>query len=78
MTVINPFQIYFTDSIAQNGAQLYGVGIIPILLDDVSCSGTESRLIDCSYDSTTSDCSHSEDAGVQCQPSKKSVNKSSM
>ena len=37
-----------------------------IYLDDVQCSGNEARLIDCVYDSQTSDCSHSRDAGVRC------------
>ena len=45
----------------------FGQGILPILLDDVSCLGSESQLLDCSYDSNTADCSHSEDAGVSCQ-----------
>ena len=38
-----------------------------IVLDDVRCTGTEDRLVDCSYDSSTGDCTHSEDAGVRCQ-----------
>ena len=46
----------------------YGHGTIPILLDNVGCRGTESQLIDCTYDSNTLDCSHREDAGVTCQP----------
>ena len=45
----------------------YGQGTAPILLDNVGCSGTESRLIDCTYDSNTTDCSHSDDAGARCQ-----------
>ena len=32
----------------------------------MACTGTESRLIGCSYDSHTADCSHSEDAAVYC------------
>ena len=44
----------------------YGQGSGPIHLDTVSCSGTEERLIDCSYDSDTREDSHSEDAGVFC------------
>ena len=44
----------------------FGQGTAPILLDDVSCSGTESRLVNCRYDSITSDCNHSEDAGATC------------
>ena len=37
-----------------------------ILLDDVACRGSESRLIDCSYDGNTADCFHSEDVGIVC------------
>lgn len=36
-------------------------------MDNVGCSGTESRLIDCPHNAIGShDCSHSEDAGVTC------------
>ena len=45
----------------------YGQGSGPILLDDVACTGTENALVNCTYDSSTSDCSHYEDAGVLCQ-----------
>ena len=44
----------------------FGQGTVPILLDDVACTATQSRLVDCSYDSNTADCSHSHDAGVRC------------
>ena len=37
-----------------------------IWLDNVACSGSESRLIDCSLDSNTADCSHSDDVGIVC------------
>ena len=36
-------------------------------MDDVSCRGSETRLIDCSYDSNTRDCGHYEDVYVTCQ-----------
>ena len=36
-----------------------------IILDDVSCSGSEENILNCSYDSV-SNCDHSEDAGVIC------------
>ena len=47
----------------------FGQGSGPIHLDDVACRGDESRLTSCNHDTSTSDCYHSEDAGVFCQPS---------
>ena len=44
----------------------FGQGTVPILLDDVACTATISRLVDCPYDSNTADCTHSQDAGVRC------------
>lgn len=44
----------------------YGRGSGPIHLDDVACTGTETNVLQCRYDPVTSDCGHSEDAGVQC------------
>ena len=38
-----------------------------IVLDDLRCTGNESRLIDCSHRGLgVHNCSHSEDAGVRC------------
>ena len=53
-------------AIARIGAY-FGEGTIAILLDNVGCTGTESRLTSCSYSSHTLDCSHRDDAGVTCQ-----------
>ena len=58
--------LYTLGSIAHTGPY-FGQGTIPILLDNVACTGTESRLTSCSYDSHTLDCSHRDDAGVTCQ-----------
>ncbi|XP_076082455.1 neurotrypsin-like [Mytilus galloprovincialis] len=41
-----------------------GTGVI--LLDDLHCSGIESRLMTCSYDPITTDCGSYEDIGVSC------------
>jgi len=46
----------------------YGQGSShPIRMNDVQCSGSESRLTDCLH-YTNHKCSHFEDAGVQCVP----------
>ena len=44
----------------------FGQGEGSILLDNVASTEGESRLIDCTNDRVTSDCSHGEDAGVVC------------
>ncbi len=41
----------------------------PILLDQLNCNGSESRLIDCNRNAIgINDCSHSEDVGLICSP----------
>jgi deleted-in-malignant-brain-tumors protein 1 len=55
-----------TNAIAYREAR-FGQGVVPIVLDNVACQGSETRLIDCSYDGHTADCRHAEDAGIQCQ-----------
>ena len=43
----------------------FGAGAGPIVMDDVRCTSTESRLIDCPS-TFNHNCVHSEDAGVRC------------
>ena len=49
----------------------YGEGTGMILLDDVICTGNEDDLLQCSRRSSSplfsSNCNHSEDAGVKCE-----------
>ena len=35
-------------------------------MDDVNCTGTELKLVDCPYDKDTLDCEHCHDIGVYC------------
>ena len=56
-----------TDAVAFGSAR-FGAGSGSIHFDDVGCTGSETRLIDCPRSSTVN-CryAHSEDAGVRCQ-----------
>ena len=44
-------------------------GTGPTLLDDLTCTATESRLVDCRHDGIGQydRCSHADDAGVRCR-----------
>ena len=47
---------------------MFGEGVGQIWLDNVACSGSESRLIDCPANPLGShNCGHHEDAGVRCR-----------
>ena len=52
-----------------NAAFGEGTGL-PIAMDNVVCSGSESFLVNCSFDSVTIGDTHSEDAGVECYEEK--------
>jgi len=55
-----------TDATAYANAHFGQNTNIIIALDNLDCTTAQSRLIDCTYDSNTADCSHSDDAGVTC------------
>ena len=46
----------------------FGQGLGPILLDNVTCTGSESTLANCGHlgIGITRSCTHFEDAGVRC------------
>ena len=53
-------------AVAQSRA-FFGQGTGNIVLDNLGCVGTETRLIDCPHNGVgVHNCAHSEDAGVVC------------
>jgi hypothetical protein len=45
----------------------FGQGTGRILLDNLGCAGTETRLVDCPHNGIgIENCVHSEDAGLRC------------
>ena len=47
----------------------FGQGTGQIWLDNLVCTGTEARLVDCGHNSFgTHNCNHNEDAGIRCIP----------
>ena len=62
------FLFIHTDSTAYYSAHFGQNYAVIIALDDVACAVYESKLIDCPYDNNVADCTHSQDAGVQCVP----------
>ena len=61
-----PYQCLSAGATALNRAYFgYGYGAGNIVMDDVSCSGSETKLYYCSYISNHN-CGHSEDASVRC------------
>ena len=67
ISLLTCFIFIFTTDATAYILSHYGRGSGPIHLDNVACTGTEDALVNCTYDSDTSDCSHFEDAGVLCQ-----------
>ncbi|KAL5460317.1 hypothetical protein EMCRGX_G033759 [Ephydatia muelleri] len=58
---------YSATGASYEGLAYFGAGQGQIVLDDVSCTGNETRLFDCS--SGSPNCQHYEDVGVICQVS---------
>ena len=57
---------YFRSGVPKYYAE-YGIGVGPIWLDEMACTGSESSFFDCDHMQWGQhDCSHSEDAAVEC------------
>ena len=67
MLIYLKWTISFTDATSFNRAW-FGQGTGPILIDEVRCTGSEERLVDCPHIRGPSDCAHYEDASVRCLP----------
>ena len=61
------FALLSLDGVPYSNAY-FGVGIGPILLDDVQCTSSSNQLLECSSRPILShNCLHSDDAGVGCE-----------
>ena len=71
VTIVICYRILAPGAVAYYNAY-FGRGTGPILLDDLLCTGSEARLVDCTHDGIGNYdyCYrlHGEDAGVRCQP----------
>lgn len=61
---------YLRGALTARGEAYYGEGEGPILLDNVNCEGNETSIADCESNPIgENDCTHREDAGVECEES---------
>ena len=66
LTIAHNYVLFFNAGATAFTYAYFGQGSGLIYLDNVACTGSEARLLDCYYDPDTSDCGHHEDAGVSC------------
>lgn len=64
----NVHKISLSDTGETVDASAYGVPNVPILLDDVKCTGSESNIFSCPQLplNTTHNCVHKEDVAIKC------------
>ena len=58
--------VLFSDGIATDGDNLFGVEPVKILLDDMNCTGNENSIAECRHDRGIHNCHPYEVAGVIC------------
>lgn len=58
-TLLNPDGLPYDSS-------YFGNGVGPISMSRVQCTGSEQRLINCTYSPSDADDAHNQDAGVKC------------
>ena len=63
--------IFYSSAYTYYSNAYFGQGTGPIWLDDLSCSGSELTLLQCSHRGIGShNCDHNKDVGVNCSESK--------
>lgn len=66
--LIHIIDFFLTASTPKSNA-FYGQGSGKIWLNSVHCTGFETRLVDCQFNSNTAGLTHQDDAGVICKHS---------
>ena len=66
MNFIYNATFHSTDAVVVSNA-VYGPGTGPVYVNNLACIGSEINILQCNYDEDTTDCTHTQDAGVQCQ-----------
>jgi len=68
LVINNPYLILTIYHIAADPkySAFYGYGNGDVVLEEVSCTGYEKRLVDCPAKKSTIECRHKDDAGVVC------------
>ena len=67
MSIVHAYMIITSTGATALSRAAFGQGSGQIWLDNVACTGSESRLIDCSANPLGfHNCGHYEDAGVRC------------
>ena len=60
-------QLGYTSYATPHSYAAFGQGSVPILLDNLACTGSETSIDQCGHNGVGNhNCVHSEDAGVSC------------
>ena len=59
-------KIFYAGAVAVS-SQYYGESVLPMVISDMNCTGSEDNLMECQSETDLIMCGPLEDAGVVCQ-----------